>query len=74
MENFKLTQKQAITLEYLKDPNINEVLFGGGAGGGKSQCGCFSGILSSTDVIDNCWIDNAKELVKACVQLGYRRP
>ena len=36
--NFTSTQKQAI--KYLVDKETNELLFGGGAGGGKSYCGC----------------------------------
>lgn len=36
--NFTSTQKQAI--KYLVDSETNELLFGGGAGGGKSYCGC----------------------------------
>ncbi len=56
MENFKLTEKQSLTLKYLEDPNINEVLFGGGAGGGKSQCGCFWLISSCLKYPDSRWI------------------
>lgn len=36
--NFTSTQKKALT--YLTDNTTNELLFGGGAGGGKSFCGC----------------------------------
>lgn len=36
----KLTDKQTITWEYLEDDSTSEILFGGGAGGGKSFLGC----------------------------------
>lgn len=34
------TDKQKIALRYLTDSTTNEILFGGGAGGGKSYTGC----------------------------------
>ena len=37
----RLTIKQTTTLDYLEDNKTNEVLFGGGAGGGKSLFGCY---------------------------------
>lgn len=37
----KLTIKQTIALDALESPHINEVLFGGGAGGAKSVLGCY---------------------------------
>ena len=42
-----LTAKQALAFEYLKDKETNEILFGGGAGGGKSWWLCAS-------IISNC--------------------
>lgn len=36
----KLTKKQGLALQYLKDDTTTEVLFGGSAGGGKSYLGC----------------------------------
>lgn len=36
----KLTSKQGLALKYLTDNETSEVLFGGGAGGGKSFLGC----------------------------------
>jgi len=36
--DFTRTQRKALT--YLTDNTTNELLFGGGAGGGKSYCGC----------------------------------
>lgn len=35
-----LTKKQTIALDHLEDPDITELLFGGGAGGAKSFLGC----------------------------------
>ena len=43
-----LTKKQTKAIEYLEDSETNEVLFGGGAGGGKSAFGCYW-------LIKNCW-------------------
>lgn len=37
----KLTIKQTKALDALESPEINEVLFGGGAGGAKSVLGCY---------------------------------
>lgn len=37
----KLTIKQTIAIDYLEDNTTTEVLFGGGAGGGKSALGCY---------------------------------
>jgi len=37
----KLSKKQTIALDYLEDNTTNELLFGGGAGGGKSILGCY---------------------------------
>lgn len=36
-----LTKKQSEALDYLEDGETNEILFGGGAGGGKSLLGCY---------------------------------
>ena len=37
----ELSIKQTIALDLLEDKNTNEVLFGGGAGGGKTALGCY---------------------------------
>ena len=37
----KLTKKQTQALDFLEDNQTNELLFGGGAGGGKSALGCY---------------------------------
>lgn len=42
-----LTPKQETTFDYLNDKSINEVLYGGAAGGGKSYIGCVW-------IINNC--------------------
>jgi phage terminase large subunit len=38
--NIKLTSKQTIAFKYLTDSSTNEILYGGGAGGGKTYLGC----------------------------------
>ena len=38
--NIKLTPKQADAIKFLKDDVSEEIIFGGGAGGGKSWLGC----------------------------------
>lgn len=37
----KLTRKQTIAIEYLRDRITTELYFGGGAGGGKTALGCY---------------------------------
>ena len=37
----ELSIKQSIALDLLEDKTTNEVLFGGGAGGGKTALGCY---------------------------------
>lgn len=37
----KLSKKQTVGLDYLQDDITSELLFGGGAGGGKSVLGCY---------------------------------
>lgn len=37
----KLSRKQTICLELLEDKTTTEIIFGGGAGGGKSVLGCY---------------------------------
>ena len=44
----KLSKKQSTTLDFLEDNKTNEILYGGGAGGGKSLLGCYW-------IIKNCF-------------------
>lgn len=37
----RLTKKQTVALDYLENGTHDEILFGGGAGGGKSAVGCY---------------------------------
>ena len=37
----ELSIKQTIALDLLEDKSTNEILFGGGAGGGKTALGCY---------------------------------
>ena len=37
----KLSIKQTQALDFLEDKNTREVIYGGGAGGGKSYLGCY---------------------------------
>ena len=37
---YEFTEKQDLAFDYLMDKETNEILFGGGAGGGKSVLGC----------------------------------
>jgi phage terminase large subunit len=43
-----LSEKQAQAWEYLEDQTTNEILYGGGAGGGKSYLGCIWHIYRRT--------------------------
>lgn len=49
----ELSKKQTIGLDYLQDDETTEVLFGGGAGGGKSVLGCYW-ILKCILLYDGC--------------------
>jgi hypothetical protein len=37
----ELSIKQTVALDLLEDKTTNEILFGGGAGGGKTALGCY---------------------------------
>lgn len=54
--SFRLTKKQAIAFEYLTDNETTEVLFGGGAGGGKSAFGCFWLITNCANYPGSRWL------------------
>jgi len=43
----RLTEKQSRALDILEDKETTELLFGGGAGGGKSALGCYWGLKMS---------------------------
>jgi len=47
VNRLKLNKKQFLAFKYLNDKTTNSVLYGGGAGGGKSWLGCAWIILSS---------------------------
>lgn len=46
--DIELSSKQTLAWEYLEDKNTNELLYGGGAGGGKSYLGCIWHIYRRT--------------------------
>jgi hypothetical protein len=52
----KLSLKQTIALDYLEDTSITEVLFGGGAGGGKSVIGCYWILKSALKYNGTRWL------------------
>jgi len=53
---FKPTPKQKIAIEYLYDKTTEEILFGGGAGGGKSLLGTFWLIASCLQYPGSRWL------------------
>jgi hypothetical protein len=57
-----LTIKQTRAIEYLEDDETNEVLFGGGAGGGKSAFGCYWLIKNSLKYAGSRWLMGRSEL------------
>lgn len=48
MADINLSEKQWIAWQYLEDKTTNELLYGGGAGGGKSYLGCIWHIYRRT--------------------------
>lgn len=46
--DIELSEKQTIAWEFLEDKTTNEILYGGGAGGGKSYLGCIWHIYRRT--------------------------
>ncbi|MVM34408.1 hypothetical protein GO755_30530 [Spirosoma sp. HMF4905] len=57
-----MTAKQDIALDYLLDDHTTEVLFGGGAGGGKSAFGCLWLIQCSNAYPGTRWLMGRSEL------------
>lgn len=51
-----LTKKQTTALDYWEDKTTNEILFGGGAGGGKSILGCYALVKSAIKYDQTRWL------------------
>lgn len=51
-----LTKKQTTALDYWEDKATNEILFGGGAGGGKSILGCYALVKSAIKYDQTRWL------------------
>lgn len=58
----ELTIKQSEALHYLEDNTTNELLFGGGAGGGKSLLGCYWILKSALRYEGTRWLIGRAEL------------
>jgi len=58
----ELTKKQSEALDYLEDNITNELLFGGGAGGGKSLLGCYWILKSAIRFEGSRWLIGRAEL------------
>lgn len=61
---FSTFEKQRIALRYLRDSKTNEVLYGGGARGGKSWLGCGWVILECIQKPQSYWMIAREELTK----------
>lgn len=59
---FKPTERQEIALRYLDDNKTEEILFGGGAGGGKSLIGCFWLVMNCMRYPGTRWLVGRAEL------------
>lgn len=79
-----LSAKQTIAWEFLEDKVTNEILYGGGAGGGKSYLGCIWHIYRRTTfagsrgLIGRAKISNLEQstlvtLFKVANSMGYRQ-
>ena len=60
----KLTIKQTIALDVLEDNETNEVLFGGGAGGGKSLLGVYWLLKCCVKYPNTRWLKCRSQLKK----------
>lgn len=78
-----LAQKQSNAFHFLTDQQTTEILYGGGAGGGKSMLGCFWHIYQRTKFPETRGLIGRKELkaikestlityLKVAKMLGYR--
>jgi len=54
--NWQPSKKQLLAWQILSDKETNELLYGGGAGGGKSYLGCCWIILSCLKYADSRWL------------------
>ena len=54
--NVNLTPRQAVAWNYLYDSQTNEILYGGGAGGGKSWLGCAWLIINCLKYKGSRWL------------------
>lgn len=52
----KLSPKQVEAFNVLNDPNVSELLYGGGAGGGKTYLGCMWLVLMCTKYPKSRWL------------------
>lgn len=60
--NFEPILKQSQALEILEDKTTEEILFGGGAGGGKSMLGCFWLVMNCLRYPGSRWLLGRGEL------------
>jgi hypothetical protein len=82
--DIELSPKQTIAWDYLEDKTTNEILYGGGAGGGKSYLGCIWHIYRRTTyagsrgLIGRAKIANLEQstlvtLFKVANKMGYKQ-
>ncbi len=83
MQKIELSKKQTLAWKYLEDKTTNEILYGGGAGSGKSLLGCVWHIdrrvryAGSVGLIGRAKLKTLKETTlqtfwKACQILNYK--